>query len=150
MLPFFLAYLHLSATHVVQDAPTYRAHSQHPLTIPCQTRVSAHTYLLGPFDFNRMHLTPIVCAVQCHEKPTNQGTWAEHTIDGWLLRSAQDCYRAFHCYIKAMRASQVCDTLQFMHKHITQPALTPGDTNTKVAHALTHALKVARDWLDNK
>ena len=88
--------------------------------------VSAHTYLFGAFDFNRTPLAPIGCEVQCHEKPGNRGTWAEHSVDGWFLGSSQEHYRAFRCFIRATRARRVCDTVQFMHRHITRPALTDG------------------------
>ena len=59
---------------------------------PC---VSAHAYLKGTFDFDCTPLTPIGCEVQCHEKPANRGSWAEHLVDGWFLGSSPDHYRSF-------------------------------------------------------
>ena len=35
-------------------------------------KVSAHTYLFGPFDFNRFPLAPLGCAVQIHVPPECQ------------------------------------------------------------------------------
>ena len=40
-----------------------------------------------------------------------------------------------------MWGQQVCDTVQFMHKHITCPALTDGNILAKAAHDLITALK---------
>ncbi len=113
-------------------------------------QVSAHTYLYGQFDFDRTPLAPIGSEMQCHEKPNNRGTWAEHSVDGWFLASSLDHYRGFICYIKATRARRVCDTVQFMHKHITQPALTAGDAITKAANALKQAIKGKQDWLGDQ
>ncbi|KAL7525184.1 hypothetical protein ACHAXR_004198, partial [Thalassiosira sp. AJA248-18] len=109
--------------------------------------ISAHAYLFGPFDFNRTPLAPIGSEMQCHEKPGDRGTWAEHSVDGWFLQSSQQHYRSFICYIKSTRATRVCDTVQFMHKHITQPALTQGDVVSKAAHDLIEALKGKNNWL---
>ena len=109
--------------------------------------ISAHAYLFGPYDFNRMPLAPIGCEMQCHEKPGDRGTWTEHSADGWFLASSKDHYRGFKSYIKKTKAKRICDTVQFMHKWITQPALTEGDVLAKAAHDLTAALKRKANWL---
>jgi len=113
-------------------------------------KVSAHTYLFGPFDFNRTPLAPIGCETQCHVKPGDRGTWEEHSVDGWFLGSSLDHYRAFRCYIKSTKARRVCDTVQFMHKHITQPALTQGNVVSKAAHDLIKALQGKQNWLGDE
>ena len=46
---------------------------------------SAHAYLCGPFDYNKMPIAPMGCIVQVHEKSDQRGTWAYHSIDGWYL-----------------------------------------------------------------
>ncbi|KAL7529278.1 hypothetical protein ACHAWF_002917, partial [Thalassiosira exigua] len=111
--------------------------------------ISAYAYLWGQFDFDRTPLAPIGCEVQCHEKASDRGTWAEHTVDGWFLGSSQEHYRAFHCYIKATKAKRICDTVQFMHRWITQPALTAGDAISRAAHDLIKALKSKPNWLND-
>ncbi len=93
--------------------------------------MSAQAYLFGPFDFDQVPLAPIGCAMQCHEKPGDRGSWAEHSVDGWFLGSSFEHYRSFWCYIRKTGARRVCDTVQFLHKHITQPALIDGDVITK-------------------
>ncbi len=44
----------------------------------------------------------------------------------------------------------MCDTVQFMHKHITRPALTDGDVLAKAAHDLIAALKRRQNWLGDE
>ena len=112
--------------------------------------VSAYTYLFGPFDFNRTPLAPLGCEVQCHVKPGDRGTWEEHTADGWYLGPSMDHYRSFHCYIKSTRSNRICDTVQFMHKYITNPALTKEDMVCKAAHDLIKALKGRRNKLGDE
>ncbi len=45
--------------------------------------VLAWQYVHGPFDYNKMPLASMGCAVQIHESSEQQGTWAANTIDGW-------------------------------------------------------------------
>ncbi len=88
--------------------------------------------------------------MQCHEKPGNRGTWLEHSIDGWFLGSSLRHYRAFRCYIRKTQARRVCDTVQFLHKHITRPALTEADAIVKAAGDLRAALKGKQNWVGDK
>ena len=110
-------------------------------------KISAHAHLFSQYDFNRNPLAPIVYEVQCYVKPKDRGTWEDHTADGWFLGSSMPHYRAFRCYIQATKARRVCDTVQFMHKHVTQPESTPGDVVCKAAQDLTKALDRRSNWL---
>ena len=47
--------------------------------------VSAHAHLFGVFDFNKMPLAPLGCAIQIHEDPDKRASLAPHTIDSWYL-----------------------------------------------------------------
>jgi hypothetical protein len=59
------------------------------LNLLCQSNVaptvSAYQYVHGAFDYNRMPLAPMGCAVQVHESNERRGTWAANAIDGWYL-----------------------------------------------------------------
>ncbi len=44
--------------------------------------VSAYQYVHGVFDYNRMPLGPMGCAVQIHVSNERRGTWATNAIDG--------------------------------------------------------------------
>ena len=112
--------------------------------------MSAYAYLFEPFDFDKTPLAPIESEVQCHVKSGNRGTWDAHTVDGWFLGSSLEHYRAFRCFVQSTKASRICDTVQFMHKYVTQPALTPGDVMSKAAHDLIKALRGKKNWLGDK
>jgi hypothetical protein len=46
-------------------------------------RVLAYQYVCKNFDYNKMPLAPMGCAVQLHKSSERQGTWAENTTNGW-------------------------------------------------------------------
>ncbi len=56
------------------------------LNLLCQSNVaptvSAWQYVHGPFDYNKMPLAPMGCAVQIHNSSERQGTWVASTING--------------------------------------------------------------------
>eukprot|EP00804_Cyclotella_cryptica_P003418 CCRYP_018558-RA/>CCRYP_018558-RA protein AED:0.36 eAED:0.21 QI:0/0/0/1/1/0.83/6/0/1396 len=85
--------------------------------------VSAYAHLCGPFNYNKMPLAPMGCAVQVHEKADKRGTWASHCIDGWYLNTSAEHYRVHNCHIKSTKAERLSDTVHFKHKDITNPSL---------------------------
>jgi len=103
--------------------------------------VSAYQYVHGAFDYNRMPLAPLGCAVQLYESNARRGTWAEHATDGWYIGTSTKHYRCHRIYVKNTRSERISDTVFFKHKHITQPTVTPADTIVKALDDLTHALK---------
>ena len=44
--------------------------------------VSAYAHIGGPFDYNKMPLAPMGCAVQVHKKTDERSTWLCHSVDG--------------------------------------------------------------------
>jgi hypothetical protein len=107
--------------------------------------VSAYQYVNGPFDYNKMLLGPMGCAVQIHKRSERQGTWAANSVDGWYLRTCPEHYQCHVIYVKHTRSEKVSDTVYFKHKHITQPTLTSEDTIVKALNDLTHTLKERRN-----
>jgi hypothetical protein len=87
----------------------------------------AYAYHHGNFDYNRMPLAPMGCAVQFHIKPNRRKTFGEHSSDGWYLRTSPEHYRAHWVFVKATRAKRITDTVFFKHKYITQPTVTKAD-----------------------
>jgi hypothetical protein len=43
--------------------------------------VSAYQYVHGNFDYNKMPLAPLGCAVQLHQSNTKQASWTENSIN---------------------------------------------------------------------
>jgi len=104
-------------------------------------KVSAYSHMNGPFDYNKMSLAPIGCKVQVHEKTDKSGTWAYHCVDGWYLSTSNEHYRAHKCHVKATKGERVSDTVQFQHKDITNPTVTPHD---KIMTALADCAKAIK------
>jgi len=88
-----------------------------------------------------MLLAPIGCNAQVHEKTDSRGTWAFHSVDGWYINTSPDHYCTHRCHIKATNSERLSDTVQFRHKHITNPSLTPTDKLMAAIADCAQALK---------
>ena len=101
------------------------------LNLLCQSNatpnISAYVHLCGPFDYNKMPLAPMVCAVQVHEKTDKRGTWAYHLVNGWYLATLPEHYRTHLCHIKSTKSERFTDTAQFSHNKIAHPTITHAD-----------------------
>ena len=102
--------------------------------------VSAYAYLHEQYDYNRMPLAPLGCAVQFHVKPKNRKTWGEHSMDGWYVRTSPEHYRCHEIFVKATRNTRISDTVFFKHKYITQPTITPEDAIMKALQDIRQAI----------
>jgi hypothetical protein len=103
--------------------------------------ILAYAYHHCNFDYNRIPLAPMGCAVQFHIKPNRCKSWGEHANDGWYLTTSPDHYRCHWIFVKAIRAKQISDTVFFKHKYIMQPTMTTDDLVIKAIHNLTIAIK---------
>jgi hypothetical protein len=103
--------------------------------------ISAYAHLNGPFDYNKMPLAPMGCNVQVHEKSDSRGTWAFHSVDGWYLQTSPEHYRTHKCHIKHTNSERFSDTVEFQHKRITNPSVTPAD---KVMNAISSCIHTIR------
>jgi hypothetical protein len=86
--------------------------------------VPAYQYVNRAFDYNKMPLTPIGCAVQIHECSERRGSWAANAVDRWYLQMSPKHYRCHIFYVKNTRSERVSETVHFKHKYITQLTLT--------------------------
>ncbi len=107
--------------------------------------VSVYQYIHGAFDYNKMPLALMWCAVQIHKRSEKRGSWAFNSIDGWYLCTSPEHYQSHVLYVKKTRSERISDTVHFKHKYIAQPALTPEDTVVKVLNDLTNTLKQKRN-----
>eukprot|EP00804_Cyclotella_cryptica_P014825 CCRYP_015027-RA/>CCRYP_015027-RA protein AED:0.12 eAED:0.12 QI:0/0/0/1/0.2/0.16/6/0/1256 len=103
--------------------------------------VSAYAYHHGQFDYNRMPLAPMGCAVQFHIKPTRRRSWGEHASNGWYIRTSHKHYRTHVVFVKTTRKTRISDTLYFKHKYLTQPTLTQADAIVQAYRDLIHAIR---------
>ena len=107
--------------------------------------VSAWAYHHGNFDYNRMPIAPMGCAVQFHIKPSRRKTFGEHSEDGFYLRTSPEHYRTHVIFVKKTRAKRLADTVFFKHKYITQPTVTPADAIVNAYTKLTQAIRGIRE-----
>ena len=103
--------------------------------------ISAWQYVHGNFDYNKMPLAPMGCAVQLFQNSEKRTSWGANAIDGWYLQTSPEHYRCHIIYVKQTKSERVSDTVFFKTKYITQPTLTPADVITKALNDLTQALK---------
>jgi len=96
--------------------------------------ISAYAYHHGSFDYNRMPIAPMGCAVQFHIKPGRCKTFGEHSADGFYLKTLEEHYRTHIVFCKKTRAKLLADTVFFKHKYITHPTVMPADA---IVNALT-------------
>ena len=55
------------------------------------------------------------------------GTWSYHSLDGWYLSTSPKHYHVHNCYIKSTSTERLTNTMQFQHKSITNPTISPQD-----------------------
>ena len=103
--------------------------------------ISAWQYVHGHFDYNKMPLAPMGCAVQIHQGSERRASWAANAIDGWYLQTSPEHYRCHVIYVKQTKSERVSDTVFFKTKYITQPTLTRADIVSKALNDLTQAIK---------
>ena len=110
--------------------------------------VSAYHYVNGPFDYNATPLGPMGCAVQIFNSPERRKSWEERSLDGWYLGTSLDHYRCHRVYVKNSKDERISNTINFKHRYITQPTVTPVDMAIKAIEHLTKALKITKDESD--
>jgi hypothetical protein len=103
--------------------------------------VSAHTYVHGVHDYNRMPLAPLGCRAQCYVDPERRTLYGSHTLDAWYVGTSAEHYRCHKVFMKDTRAERITDTLVFQHRRITNPTVSVADAVTNAANDLTEAIK---------
>lgn len=104
--------------------------------------VSAYHYVHGPFDYNSTPLGSMGCAVQILNSPERRKSWEERSLDGWYLSTSLEHYRCHRIYVKNTQDERISNTINFKHRYITQPTVTPTDIAIKAIKDLTNLLKV--------
>jgi hypothetical protein len=103
--------------------------------------ISAHSYVHGIHDYNRMPLVPLGCETQCFVDPEQRTSFGSHSLDSWHIGSSGDHYRAYKVFMRETRAKRVTDTIVFKHKKITNPAVSAADVIAATAAKLTDTIK---------
>ena len=100
----------------------------------------AWPYFHGPFNYHATPIKPLGCDIIAHKK-----TGTRHYLDfrgaaGWYVSVALKYYSCHTIVAKSTRATQISDTVEFRHNHLTQPTVTPMDRIFHGVNKLTCAL----------
>ncbi len=66
--------------------------------------VSAYQYIHGAFDYHKMLLATMGCAVQIHER--SEKIMGFNLIDGWYLRTSPEHYQCHVIYVKKQEVKE--------------------------------------------
>ncbi|KAL7480835.1 LOW QUALITY PROTEIN: hypothetical protein ACHAW6_006498, partial [Cyclotella cf. meneghiniana] len=77
------------------------------------------------------------------------GIWAFHSVDGWYLNTSPDHYHTHKCHIKSANSEQFSDTVEFPHKRITNPTISPADKIMKAISSCMEAINGRSDFKTN-
>ena len=83
--------------------------------------LSGYPYLLGPYDFNKLHMAPPGTRVKVHDKPGNRTSWGHHGTPGCYIGPSLDHYSCMQCYMPATGILRIINTLQYIPKAFSFP-----------------------------
>ena len=104
---------------------------------------SAWTYFHGPFNYDATPLGPLGCHIFYHNNTGTRNLWDFRGAAGWNVGVKLQHYRLHTILVKATKAVQVLDTVEFRHHHLTLPDLTLADRIVHGATTLMCALQNA-------
>ena len=71
------------------------------------TTVSAYAAMFGPFDYNRIPLVPMGCAIFINEKSGARASWDNNTVYSLYLYMSPEHYQAHVCRVKNTNIKQI-------------------------------------------
>ena len=77
-----------------------------------------------------------------HDKPNRRKTFATHCINGYVLGTSFEHYRAWEIWIINTRATRVLTTVFHKHNYLSNPTATLADAIIAAAGNLITAIKV--------
>ena len=87
-------------------------------------KLSAHSFINGPFDFNAAPIAPPGSKVVIHKKSDSRNSWDYRGKTGWYIGPAMHHYRCVHCYVPSTHAEITADTVKFLPEKIPFPQAT--------------------------
>ena len=104
-------------------------------------KLSAHAYLHGVHNFNKIPLAPLGTRAVVHAKPDKRASWAYHGEDGWYVGPAPHHYRCFKVYMPETHKEKISDTVQLIPSRLPIPSATLEDHIAHAADKLVTALQ---------
>jgi hypothetical protein len=89
----------------------------------------------------RYQRSPLGCAIHSYAKSNNHRSWDARADAGFNLGTSMEHHRCYRVYITKTRTMQVSNTVNFKHKYITNPTVSPESLVIAAAQQLTAALK---------
>ena len=105
------------------------------------SKLSAHAFVHGIFDFNKHPLAPPGAQVIAHEKATHRKSWDIHGKDGWYMGPAFEHYRCVRVFIPTTGQERICDTVKFIPGKIPIPKVSTTDYLLQAAKDIVTLLK---------
>ena len=96
---------------------------------------------MGAFNYDATPLGPLGCPEMIHKKTSNRKSWDFRSKEGWSVGVLFEHYR-YQLVIPAnTREISVSDTVEFLHRFITTPTLTPEDRILHGINTLSNAIQ---------
>ena len=76
-----------------------------------------------------------------HKKTATRNSWDFRSKEGWSTGTALDHYRCEQVIPRDTKSVTISDTVDFIHKYITAPTVTPVDLILHSINTLTGAIK---------
>ena len=103
--------------------------------------LSAHAYLFGNQDFNKIPLAPPGTKVLIHKKSKVRASWEYHGVEGWYVGPSWNHYRCLRCYNPDTFSEVDTDTLQLIPNSTPIPVFTDVDAIKQAVADILHILK---------
>jgi len=111
------------------------------------TKLSAHAFLHGNFDFSSTPLAPPGTKVLVHSKPKERNSWSFHGKEAWYIGPAPEHYRCVKCYMPSTHSEIISDTVQFFPHIVPFPQCTTTDFLKKSALDIITLLDQRKNYL---
>ncbi len=102
--------------------------------------MSVYQHVNGAFDYIKMPLAPLGCAVQMHESTNRWRTRDPHSLSRWYLGTSPKHYQCHQISCQMTQSKRILDMVFFQHRYITRPVTTPDDQIIKAVGDLKSAL----------
>ena len=105
------------------------------------TKLSAYSYLFGPYDYKKNAMVPPGTKVIVHKKPSNRLSWGYHGVEGWYVGPTLDHYRCLKRNIPKMHSTIIADIVAFIPTNILFPNADQNTFLQQTVAELLHLLK---------
>ena len=103
--------------------------------------ISAFAHVHGHHDYMRQPFAPMGSEIEVHVKPGDRRTWDMRCDSGFSLGTSMEHYRCYKVHVTKTKSTRVSDQVDFLHKYITKPDMSPESYVVAAAKELTTALK---------